>query len=119
VPDDLPALQLKAALAVLPMWVRTSSFDIDERLEELEALALEQDTLIQNVNEGIERVAAAIMGDYSQTRTREEPNDRVAAYPGCKSTTGVGSFKTWKSRRRTYTRVETSIAHGAHPRADR
>jgi len=68
--DDLPALQLKAALAVVPMWVRTRPFENDDRLEELEALAVEQDTLIQNLNEGIERVVAAIMANNSQMNTR-------------------------------------------------
>jgi hypothetical protein len=68
--DDLPALQLKAALAVLAMWARTRPFESDERLEELEALALDQDTQIRNLNEGIERVATLIMANYSQTNTR-------------------------------------------------
>jgi hypothetical protein len=31
-------------------------------------------------------------------------------------TTGVGSFEPVRARRGTYTRVETSITHGAHPR---
>jgi hypothetical protein len=63
--DDLPALQLKAALAVVPMWVRTRPFETDERLAELEALAEEQDALMQNFDEGMKRMAAAILAnDY-------------------------------------------------------
>jgi hypothetical protein len=68
--NDLPALQLKAALAVVPMWVRTRPFETDERLEELEALAVEQETLIQNLNEGIERMTAAILAnEYGTNRS--------------------------------------------------
>ena len=76
--DDQPALQLKAALAVLPMWVRTRSFEIDERIDELEALAVEQETALQNMNEGIERVVALLMGDAIQAATREELDDRAS-----------------------------------------
>jgi hypothetical protein len=67
--DDLPALQLKAALAVVPMWVRTRPFENDERLEELEALAVEQGTLIQNLNEAIERMTNAILANYGTNRS--------------------------------------------------
>jgi hypothetical protein len=68
--DDLPVLQLKAALAVVPMWVRTRPFETDERLEELEALAVEQGTLLQNVDEGMERINAAIMAnEYGTNRS--------------------------------------------------
>jgi hypothetical protein len=51
---------------------------------------------------------------------REKRNDvgerglgvsRVASDPWCKRATGVGSFKSYQLRRRTYTRGSTSIAH--------
>jgi hypothetical protein len=55
--DDQPALQLRAALAVLPMWVRTRSFDMDERMDKVVALAHEQDQAIRDLNDVIERNA--------------------------------------------------------------
>jgi hypothetical protein len=68
--DDVPALQLKAALAVVPMWVRTRPFENDERLEKLEALAVEQEALIQNLNEAIERMTNAILAnEYGTNRS--------------------------------------------------
>ena len=68
--DDLPALQLKAALAVLPTWIRTRSFDIDERMDELLALAHEQDAAIAgNINRIIKRVESGVVGDASQDET--------------------------------------------------
>ncbi len=74
--DDMPSQQLKAALAVLPIWVRTRSFQVDERVDELEALSVEQDKAIRNLNEAIERVAALITGQVIRDATGEEPNDQ-------------------------------------------
>jgi hypothetical protein len=67
--DDLPALQLKAALAVLPTWIRTRSFDLDARMDELLALAHEQDTAIVDMNRIITRVRSGVVGDASQDET--------------------------------------------------
>ena len=41
--------------------------------------------------------------------------EKVASCPWCKSTTGVGSFKSYQLAKETYTRVCSSIAHRGHP----
>ncbi len=69
--NDLPALQLKAALAVLPIWMNARSFDIDERVEALEAAASAQEATLQTANEGIERVINLVMGEATQDPRRE------------------------------------------------
>jgi hypothetical protein len=48
------------------MWVRTRSFDMDERMDKVVALAQEQDQAIQDLNEVIERVKAGLIGDATQ-----------------------------------------------------
>src|SRR5450759_3023820 len=70
--DDLPALQLKAALAVLPTWIRTRSFDLDERMDELLALAHEQDATIVDINRIIKRVESGVVGDATQDENTGE-----------------------------------------------
>ena len=47
--------------------------------------------------------------------TGRNPLPGVASCPWCKSTTGVGSFKSYQLAKETYTRVCSSIAHRGHP----
>ena len=65
-PDQSPALQLRAASLVLPMWFRTRDFELEERVAEVEKIFEEQANTLLTLVDAIQLMRTSVEAPAGQ-----------------------------------------------------